>query len=52
MDFYDSRLDDMTLTNEEIERSKDSRYTYDFRNFPWAFPTVFDAVDSYCELGY
>lgn len=52
MDFYDSRLDDMTLTNEETERSKDSRYTYDFRNFPWAFPTVFDAVDSYCELGY
>ena len=42
----------MSLTNEEEARMKDTRFHFDFRNFPWAFASVFDAIDSYCELGY
>ena len=30
----------------------DSRFTFDFRHFPKAFASVFDGVDTYCELGY
>ena len=42
----------MLLTGDEQKRMADSRFTFDFRNFPKAFASVFDAVDTYCELGY
>jgi hypothetical protein len=37
---------------DEQRRASDARYTHDFRHFPKAFASVFDAVDTYCELGY
>lgn len=52
MDFYDHELDNMFQTPDEQKRSLDIRFTFDFRTFPKAFSTVFDAVDTYCELGY
>ena len=52
LDFYDAELDNMLLTGDEQKRMADSRFTFDFRNFPKAFASVFDAVDTYCELGY
>jgi hypothetical protein len=52
LDFYDGELDCMQLTLEEQRRASDSRFTYDFRHFPKAFASVFDAIDTYCELGY
>ena len=52
LDFYDPELDSMLLTADEQKRSIDSRFTYDFRYFPKAFSSVFDAIDTYCELGY
>ena len=52
LDFSDHELDSCMLSVEEQKRAIDSRYTFDFRHFPKAFASVFDAVDTYCELGY
>lgn len=52
LDFSDHELDSAILTVEEQKRATDSRFTFDFRHFPKAFASVFDAVDTYCELGY
>ena len=52
LDFSDHELDSCILSVEEQKRAIDSRFTFDFRHFPKAFASVFDAVDTYCELGY
>ena len=44
-DIYDSSLDDFKLRGEEIIRATDSKYTFDFRKFPVAFSSIFEAVD-------
>lgn len=52
LDFSDHELDNFVMTPDEQKRLADPRFTYDFHGFPKGFASVFDAVDTYCELGY